>query len=458
MKTHAKVHVSKKERFALPDWVHYLVMSLALFSVLLNFNVRVSFTNSGVFMVYASDFLAPFLYLFCFVVFLWKRKTWSRGQVVFVSLFLLFFVFAAGVSIFRFANGQNDAQSLLIPRVNFSSLWVLLYLVLFRPSSRLMLRVMKFFCFVLLVLSVPLALTNHPLAFKLLQSHSIRTLTLLALFPVHLFSVYVDKKKGEGSFFASAFLGLHLLSLIFLVTVSGSRANALFLITFLGVSLLLALLGPRKLRSSLAVLLVLLIGVSGTLYAAGKNGRVAYGISRVPGLHVLANLIPKGNVTEIPEQETPEGGVPDPQVEAEKSAMDSSNARREVWQQAIEDLRQNVFIGPGYRQYSIQYTYVNQREVVMPPHNFILEYSLAYGFLGLAIWLSLMAQPIVLHLPKFKKGRWPWLFSVGLSAFLVFGTAFVQPVLTNPAILLILAYLLGLHHVAFSDRETLVVA
>ncbi len=462
---------------ALPNLVHYLVLTLGLFSVLINFNVHVGFTNSGVIMLYGSDFLAPVMYLFCLVMFIAKWKCWSKGQRVFAALFIVFFAYAAAVSLYRFSTGYNDAQSLLIPRVNLSVLWLLLYVVLFRPSANIMLRIIKVFCLILLLISLPLALTNAPIAFRIMQSHSIRTLALLAMYPVHAASVYWQVKREEAKPLSIVLVIFHMISLIFLVTVTGSRVNAIFLLVELGLTLVLAFLTPKRLRSVVVILLTFAVGTGITLGVSQVNGRVAYGVQRVPGLNQISSLLPKTHIPTIPELETP-NGTTDPEKEAENSAKDSTNARRKIWQEASADLRTNLLFGPGFRQYKITYEFVNQREVVMPPHNFILEYSLAYGLIGLSIWLLLMTQPLLVHLPALfrrkpkqndaglsstsssemrsadgvsRAPKWLWLASALVTLMVLFGSGFVQPVLTNPAILLVLGYLIGLHHVSFAQ-------
>ena len=73
--------------------------------------------------------------------------------------------------------------------------------------------------------------------------------------------------------------------------------------------------------------------------------------------------------------------------------------------------------------------------VVIPPHNFVLEIALAYGVVGLALWLLVFCFPLMQ-----RAVRRHLLTAPGVLTALALGyalcTALFQPLMLNPTVLL----------------------
>jgi O-antigen ligase len=87
----------------------------------------------------------------------------------------------------------------------------------------------------------------------------------------------------------------------------------------------------------------------------------------------------------------------------------------------------------------------------VPPHNFLLEIMLAYGVVGLLLWLAIWVAPLR------AAARALGIFSTpvvlcGTSLGVVAATAFFQPLMVNPTILFCCYFVAGVLVSASRER------
>lgn len=458
---------------------HFIYLVLTLFSVFYSRNIRVPFTNSGVFMIYGNDILAIFsistLFLFFILSFIFNKKTFGLEKnnkfiITFIS-FIAFLVYCFTVSLFRSQNNSNELQSLLIPRAIISSYFVLLYIVLLRPKKEIIITAHSVFIIILSLITIMLGLFQHNLSYKIFQNHSVRTHALLLLFPLTLRFSLNSKLSRAGSLLFQFSFFFHLYSLVFSSILTGARMIFILLLLNLFVLITIAIINKefqfRKLILSIIIIVISLVSV---FLIAGHNQYVKERVVRSPIYPLIYNeftthsLKDHNNVgkneaifdkhqennrlVKEPIVDNNNEKVDDIELinEAEKSKGDSISVRFVAWKDAIEEIKANPFFGPGYKQFIVTYERVNNRSLSIPPHNFILEYVLAYGFIGLAFFFMLITLPLKSYFTFNKSFTTKKTSSyITLLAMLatVFMAAFVQPLLINPAFLVLFFYSLG---------------
>jgi len=105
-----------------------------------------------------------------------------------------------------------------------------------------------------------------------------------------------------------------------------------------------------------------------------------------------------------------------------------------------------VWFGTGLKLFPV--TYVLDREYTswIHPHNFVLEYAMGFGVVGLALWLVLMTfWPVrAMRVSRLAAKARAVGVILGLTTFgFVLGASLVQPLMLFPGVLLVFAFAVG---------------
>lgn len=407
---------------------------LALVGSVVMVNVPVSATNSGVIAVYGSDFISVTALIV--VVACGIRRGWQRPRfkhyVIVVTVFLVLCAVVSGV---RTIGGASDLQSLLIPRANLASVWVVLAVLWLEIPAQRFLLMISGFSWLLAVVSFGIAAFAPQYNLLLWQSNSIRTILLALLMPANVLAVCVFATHKRWRVITIVSLGCHLIAVLFCGVITGSRLNSILIPAAAVVCI--AVVSRSVKRAGTLFLVACVPFTLFALYGAqGCSPAIKYGIQRTPAVGLFLDKQGPGSLF------CAEGDGPPTASQTFDSPGDSkeesSRVRFEVWRLALADIQANPVFGPGYRQYEVRLEVVDDRAVVLSPHNVFLEYSLAYGLVGVGLWAVMFGWPLRRTLSpqgwREARGR-----SILLLSFL--GTAFaigmVQPIFSNPVVLLI---------------------
>ena len=138
---------------------------------------------------------------------------------------------------------------------------------------------------------------------------------------------------------------------------------------------------------------------------------------------------------------------------ADVSTAYSSNARYFAWKSAWQDIKKNPIWGSGLKQYIYRYP-SSVESIEIPPHNFILEYVLAFGIIGFLLWAVLILYPIACSFKQkiTRTIKSPVAFMMLFSFLFACAGAFVQPYFISPAVMTIMFVLIGAYSLCI--RET----
>ncbi len=445
---------------------------LILFSVLWQSNVKVPFTRSGVIMLYGIDFLGLAFYsvgIYLFIRYLWENsKEISRSRFniknilqkeksVELLLVMSFLVYCALVSIFRILFKAPFKQSLLIPRVVIVTSWIVLYFMFIKPKFENIIKATAIFSLCFSAIAMWLAFAPSKLSYVIAQSHIIRTHILLILLPL-LYLIYAYTQKYELNKKLKLLYGItfifHLFVTSFTVIISGTRLNFLLLSLNFILFLVFALLDNWK--KTIPLLLTVILSLTFIITASYSKSHIRYGLTRSPIYTIVKLIHSEGNYPDDgmdPEDEF----IKQLEEEAKASKSDSNSSRFQAWKAALNDIKSKPIFGPGYKQYNVRYSAVDNRSFEMSPHNFVLEYVLAFGIVGFALFLTLLFYPVRNYIRQFflrmrdiqEQDKKQYL--LGISTFIfsmmnAFTIGLFQPVLINPAVLSVLFYVVGAYN------------
>ena len=435
-----------------------LLLTAYLWSSGVMFSVNIPVTNSGTLAIYGSDIAA--LPMLAFVV--WRLWS-SRGAIslalrIFLTGYAGFFAYCLSVFAFRRFNGIDDMQSLVIPRANLACSLILILLLLSDVNVRDLIISAYAFATTLAIAAVPLAVYDIYLPFTIFENLAIRTDLQLFLVPLLLVGILRRDHLGLGNAINWLF-ALNLSSLLFCSVVTGARLNAVLVPVVVVVAAITTLSGKasRGMRFGVSVALPVVLTVALLPVAASQSARVQYGLER-NGLYSAAagfftSAVPPdpGPPAEVqqtgPPAESHEVGAAtgggEVALDAERSRAASTSVRTEVWAKAWKDFTADIWFGTGLKQYRVVYNLDVQYTSIIQPHNFLLEYLMSYGILGLILWLFIVLYwPIYAIRQTLRKVSLE-VAMLALSFVLVFGVSFFEPLMLYPNILLTFYFIIA---------------
>lgn len=415
-------------------------------------------TGSGRFAVYGTDIVGILALGGVATALLLRPNTRSRPLLQYLVVLGAFLAYCAVVSGVRILGGGSDLPSLLIPRANLMAVWVLLLILVLDIRRRVLLLAVSAFSTVLSVLAFSMSMTWAAYTFSYWQNNAIRTDVLALLFPLHALAA-VTFHRSRWRWLTRLSLGLHLFALTYCAIISGSRLNALLVPLVVLASLVIFARGAA-IKVVLPYVLVPVLALPVLFVAQGCSEVVKYGVTRSPGFSAILDngrqpghddcFLDSPSETRAASTSAPTAIAPDPTArDPTRSKQESTQARKTVWTEAINDIRSSPYFGPGYRQYQVNYSTTDARPVVVPPHNFVLELTLAYGIIGLLMWLSLMTAPLLQAWRRGPRDSAASALTVTALGF-AFTTALFQPLMVNPTILVFCFFAIGV----FVARDT----
>jgi len=470
--------LSPRERLrSAPVRIGLLFLFLCSSGLLISLPIAV--TNSGVVAVFGSDLIAIPVIVTVAAMFWRRRRVLSPRLKVYLGVLATFFLYCAAVIAYRYSAGEADLQSLVIPRANLPALAMLLLLLTGRFSARDVIFAAYLFATTLSFFALPLSLYEAHLSFSVFENLAIRTDIQLFLMPLLLAGIVVLRPPRRPWILIWLF-AFNLFSLLFTAVVSGARVNAILVPILLAATAAVLLLAfPRRAKFSrfTAALAVPLVAAAIVVaLIAPHSERVQYGIERNILLTAISDFVgdatasnpsPPVSPPAAPSSSPDEGTLPSPtesssapaseqsedpvrevEQQAETSLEASSASRADVWAKAWIGFTNNPVFGTGLKQYATRYavgdaTYTS----VIQPHNFLIEYLMSYGVIGLVLWLAVMIYwPVTLALTALRKRCRSALtiFFLAFTTFaFVFGASFFQPLMLYPDILLSVYFVIG---------------
>lgn len=414
----------------------WLCLENLIFAVIIGFmlpiSFSVSFTHSGILRVYPS--MLVYIILGIFLLIYLREKEIRKNKLVLNYLALcMMYVFAF---LYRYATGGDCVSSLYV------FFWTIMPVSIFLLIYAGKLNYLK----VSINLYWSMTVTNivstiyHLFVLKALRSNFYENVNNVVFYCIAGVFIYIFYYKNISKKF-SFFYIFNVFYSFFVLIMSGSRLGFLC-----GILLAVYCVGlcifSRELRmpTGLALLLeavICAIFLSTNLYycqSLVNRGIMIFGISENMDkiAEIKENKGNKGSI-ESKEEENKEDKLSDDEIisaieeqvkEGNTDAVMVYNdlGRIQMWENAIDEIKKAPLIGTG------KIAVFRTADGGQLPHNFILEYWLIYGGMGLILWIVLMIQ-IIINTYKRTQIR-------NFIAFLLFAAfscaySFAEPTLSN---------------------------
>lgn len=431
-----------------------LTVFLILLSTTFMINIPVGFTNSGVLAVYGSDILSIVFLVYLLHDLIVNYQNYSKFEKRSVFLSVLFLAYVFIILGARAINGFIDTKSLMIPRVILTSAWFYILILRRIVSVDALKEGFKYFIAFVSFVSICLFFTTRPIAYQFLQSPAIRTSIQMFAYPIIMWTLIQDyKKTNRNSDFL--FMIYFTATLIISGISSGSRINAVVIPLQIIVIMITSISDAKKVISKL--ILGVLIGFLITMCLYTVSFRYRIGSSRSPLFNVAENLVMKPiseHITFVdlfgeprynsPSTPSDPNDIDDLNNITEESKLDSSSSRFGVWKLSIKDIKTAPIFGPGLKEYQIEYT-TGSSHIVFP-HNFILEYTLGFGLIGLLLFLISVLYPLYHLIKKLMPNivdNLGYLLIVAVTLMAIGANILFQPLLLNPPVTLLIYGIIG---------------
>lgn len=433
--------------------------NLTVFFILLSttfmINIPVGFTNSGLLAVYGSDILSLVFLVYLLYDLIVNYRSYSKFEKRSVFLSILFLAYVFIVLVARAINGFIDTKSLMIPRVILTSAWFYILILRRIVSVDALKEGFKYFIAFISFVSICLFFTTRPIAYQFLQSPAIRTSIQMFAYPIIMWTLIQDYKKPNTKF-EVLFMIYFTATLIISGISSGSRINAVVIPLQIIVILIASI--PDKKEVVSKIVLGMLIGFLITMSLYPVSFRYRIGSSRSPLFNIVENLVMKPVSEHIvfvdlfgePRYNSPSTPQDPNDIEdlndiTETSKLDSSSSRFGVWKLSIADIKTAPIFGPGLKEYQIEYSSGSSH--IIFPHNFILEYTLGFGIVGLLLFLISILYPLYHLVAKLAHNlikNHGYLLIVTVTLIAIGANILFQPLLLNPPVTLLIYGIIGL--------------
>lgn len=400
--------------------VEYLI-GIILMSFLFPIQIPVTFTGMGILTIY----FAVILYIFPALLFLYKlfkHKLWKEKIVITYLGICIWYLF---LFIYRFATKQYFYHSLEM------AFWVIVpvsFFILLIFDELDYLKTIKSLFYAISFVNVYLFI-YHVFIIKQLRSSMLGNINIVVFFCIISIFIssyyYLNLSTQKIDSFLYVF---NMFYSLFAVLLSGSRAGVL-----VGVSsfLLLAIyyIRNKKFRKSIFITILLTAVVisyfvSTNIYgsrfylARGFNySTIGTSISESKNFAVDDNIGESTLIQDAIKKANQNG-------DAEAVQVLNDMGRIFMWKSAVNEIKKSPLIGTGL--IGIYKT----AEGSQTAHNFLLEYWLAFGGIGVLIWIIFIVQILILIYKKTSRNR-AYFFYILLVLFSAAAFSFVEPTLSS---------------------------
>lgn len=451
--------------------LQYALMFLILFSTFFMLHIGVSYTESGQISFYISEIIGLFIGCFVIIYTIINRKQLNKDKKLYIGIIVLFAAYCIIDYFIRIALNGLELKSILIIE---SSLFVIgfLFLVLYKlvPINVVLGSLAIFSAFLSFISVVLFYFLKFNIAYDILANHATRTYILGVLFPLSGYNFL----KNNGKIWSSCFY-LHLGGLLFCGLSTGSRINYIFVpIILLGVLSLLFRKKKHLIKISLLttaiVFVVSLVSAHYYVYMYSELSRLpitnfvmkvfsieyktkAIGEAQNDQLNELIKELQNNNLPEEEQNQIKEKIIVE---SSDVSTKYSNNVRYFAWKSAWEDIKKNPLFGIGLKQYEYLYP-TSTVSISIPPHNFLLEYTLAFGIIGFLLWTVVILYPLAFSIKRKFRSFFNNSAIVMMVFSLVFACAgaFVQPYFISPAVMTIIFILIGCYSLCINNESQL---
>lgn len=249
----------------------------------------------------------------------------------------------------------------------------------------------------------------------LLENIMVYNCVVIAFLP-QLFIILYKSERQKDKMFSI----INIMITVIFVTLSGSRSAAyvIWVIFFMSVIALITL-RHRTAWFQCMVMILIIPATIAVLYQINILGARS-ALDRSFFFHISETNVVRQEVN-LPIQQNLE------LTEVSRGIMESDNMRKELWQNAIKEIKKEPVIGTGITYFDNHFGSIVLQQSA---HNVILEIWLVFGGLGLAVYLLLMIMIIVyllFHFLKLKHRAIVMLYLLSIVSILVL--ALVQPLM-----------------------------
>lgn len=398
-----------------PAWfcVENLIFVLML-GFMLPITLSVSFTNSGILYIYPS----MFVYIVLGILFLSCLRNKAVLKHRLVLNYLALCVEYVIAFLYRLVSGGDYTNSLMTFFWTIMPVSVFLLLYIGKLNAE---KVSSNLYWAMTVTNIT-SVIYHLLIIKTIRStffENVNNLVFYCILSVFINTFYYMNISKKFSIFYI----FNMCYCFFVLIMSGSRGGFLCGI-FLAIYYVIFCFFHRELRKPIGLMflaetVIIVIFLSTNLYYCRsfvERSMQIFGFSRsVEMAQEIKNEKSDDEIVESMLDSVKEGNTDEVMAYNDLS-------RLKMWRNAIDEVKKAPLIGTGK---VVVFRSVDGGQL---PHNFILEYCIIYGGIGLILWGMLAIQVIVDAYKKKQRGRFRYLM---WFLFFTMMFSFVEPTLSN---------------------------
>ncbi|MER2076582.1 O-antigen ligase family protein [Psychrobacillus psychrotolerans] len=347
-------------------------------------NIPMPISDNGKMEVYLIELFLPVLFFYICSLILKKKYLMSVLVKYLFYLVLVFIVYYFFISIYRYINGYEIKQSLLALRTTLPPLIILLLI----DSKIIKIKELLIDLILLNLLINIIQLFNIDILrmSPFMGNIMVYLSVILLLLPLN-FYILLENKSFKYSKIISLIAIFNITIALIFPALGGSRiafylACGVFLVCMIVYSFI-----NKKLFSRAIISLMIAVTFLSIIWYTNPQG-MSFGLYRLFPMDVEQVLVPDDihNKSELTEKQKNKLKIIDETVQVMQQETTASNdIRSYLWEKSIDEILESPLLGKG----TIYFEFPNNYNVTQQAaHNFILEYTNAYGIIGLIIFLS----------------------------------------------------------------------
>lgn len=373
------------------------------------------------------ELFLPILFLYMSILILKKKYKLSVLMKYIFWIIILFIIYYLFISIYRYSNGYEIKQSLLAWRTTLPPLIILLLVdskIIKIKDVLIDLILLNFLLNIIQLFNID-ALRMSPFMGNIM----VYLCVILLLLPTNFYILLVYKSLNFSKVIGFIAVFNITLALIF-PAIGGSRiAFSLSCGVFLVCMFVYSLINKKIFIRGVISLITAVTFLSIVWYANPQG--MSFGLYRLFPMDVEQVSVVDGDSdsSELTEKQINKLKIINETVQVmQQETVASDNIRSYLWKKSLNEILESPLLGKGTMYFEFPNNYNVSQQAA---HNFILEYTNAYGIIGLFIFLSFIIIP-VFYIVRFDYnikdiGKNIMKFNLLMSVGIMFAISLFQP-------------------------------
>lgn len=392
--------------------------------------IKSSLTNSGIINVYVS--YGILLILWCYVYYVWigKRREYNKIYNHLMMVYLLIGMSYAIITLIRLIRGDTFYKSIQMAVEIFFPVCIFMIIILKQIEWKEMLKILLNISTLINLYVVCVIISK---GFRSNIPFNTNTVVLLAIINLFYFG-FLTKTKTR-----ILLIIFNISCAIIVILFSGSRTGF-----YLGITCCLLVFLINKNKKILSIAFLSACALSMVIYATdfGYSQSLTERATNIGSLSAASDNTSSDTTVNFEEiDQKLEDAVSN--KDSDQILVASDMLRILLWKNAIYEIKKAPIIGTGEISF-----YTSPNSPQQTAHNFILEYALVFGDIGLFLWFIIAITILISYLYKNKNKCIQSKLQLPLFAASVCAFSMLQPTLSTLMITMFFWSIMGIFYVS----------